>query len=806
MTDQTFSGISVNFNKKTWLWVFCLMLLLAGCGGPEIRKAKYTARAQQYIQEENWPKARVALRNVLKIDPNDSEATYLYALVEEREKNWLNAFRYYTKAVELNPDHRGGLIKLGRFYMEAGATDRVLEIADRILAKHPADPAAEVLQAGVKIKKGEKPEAMGQLERVVRSHPGEPDPVSLLAALYISENRLAEAEKILRQAVEKNPNNIVLLNNLANTLVRLGRPAETEQILLRIVQMEPKIFDHRLRLAAFYRAQNNLKEAEAHLTTAVQLDPESEERRLALAEFMTTSRGVKEGEKALLEAKKALSESMKIRFALAQFYERTGQPEKAREIYREVIDEEGKKPAGLDAKVKMATLDFAEGKKQAAEERLKEVLEENPRASEALLLQGKIALARDDQKEAVQAFRSVLKDQPERADVYALLGQAYFFQGERTLARETLEKALLLNPQESGVIRTLAQLDAIEGRHKEARQRLESVIAKGSGDLETLQLLIAAQRRDQDWSAAEATLAKIRAATADPFIVGMAEGDLRQAEKKWGAAMTAFERAAVSRPEAPEPLFSLIRIELSQGKSEEAAGRLQKVIAARPEHPFAHGMLGEVWLTQGQFKEAEEAFKTANRIKPDWPNPWLGRANLKRAQKKLPEAIVVLEAGSKANPKSTELRLLLASIVNEAGDVDRAIQLYESVLKDQPKSVVAANNLAILLVDRKGDPKSLERALALSRGFENYAFSHELLDTLGWVYTKTGQPKEAVRLLRQVVDKAPNHPVFQYHLGVAYHQAGENKKAKEALTRAIQSGEPFPGLEEAKSILAETKG
>lgn len=59
---------------------------VTACGGPEERKAKYIARANEYIEAANYPKARVALRNVLKIDPKDAEAYYLFAQVEEKEK------------------------------------------------------------------------------------------------------------------------------------------------------------------------------------------------------------------------------------------------------------------------------------------------------------------------------------------------------------------------------------------------------------------------------------------------------------------------------------------------------------------------------------------------------------------------------------------------------------------------------------------------------------------------------------------------------------------------------------------------
>jgi len=78
--------------KQSVLAVMAIVLAIgvSGCG-PEERKAQYRLRAQEYFEQGNYPKARVALRNVLKIDPKDTEAYFLYAQVEEKEKNWRNA-------------------------------------------------------------------------------------------------------------------------------------------------------------------------------------------------------------------------------------------------------------------------------------------------------------------------------------------------------------------------------------------------------------------------------------------------------------------------------------------------------------------------------------------------------------------------------------------------------------------------------------------------------------------------------------------------------------------------------------------
>ena len=98
--------------------------------------------------------------------------------------------------------------------------------------------------------------------------------------------------------------------------------------------------------------------------------------------------------------------------------------------------------AGLDAKVKLAELDLISGKQVEAEAQLREVLKENPRSSDGLVLSGRMALARRGGKDAVQAFRTVLHDQPELATVHFLLGQAYLLTGENNVAKESCEHAV----------------------------------------------------------------------------------------------------------------------------------------------------------------------------------------------------------------------------------------------------------------------------------------------------------------------------------------------------------------------------
>lgn len=215
------------------------------------------------------------------------------------------------------------------------------------------------------------------MEEVNHLHPEEPDPASLLSGLYTEQKRLEDAEKVLRRALQGKPRNVVLLNNLSNTLTRLERLDGAEEILKRIIEVEPKVFDHRVRMAAFYSYRKDLANAEATLREAVRLDPENEQRRLVFAEFMSTRKDPKAGEAILLEAMNDLSRSTKVRFALGQLYETTDQKPKARSLYQEIVSEELTRPAALEAQVKLAALDLAEGKEKRLRSGSKRCLRRN---------------------------------------------------------------------------------------------------------------------------------------------------------------------------------------------------------------------------------------------------------------------------------------------------------------------------------------------------------------------------------------------------------------------------------------------
>jgi len=278
------------------------------------------------------------------------------------------------------------------------------------------------------------------------------------------------------------------------------------------------------------------------------------------------------------------------------------------------------------------------------------------------------------------------------------------------------------------------------------------------------------------------------------------------AQQQWEKAEAAYGRAADQRPLAPEPLLALVQLGVKRGLVAQTQSRLEGVLAAHPEHPYADGFLGELLLMRGDVSAAIPHFETAARVNPKWTIPWVHLARYHYTEKRTAEGDEALLKGLQASPEDEQLRLLLATSLGVQRRFDEAIGHYETVLKTNPKSVLASNNLAATLVDHKSDPQSLGRALALSRVFESQTPNPYLLDTLGWAHYKLGHGSDAVRVLKQAAALAPDHPVLNYHLGAAYSKAGQRADAIAHLKKAVASGTPFDGLDDAKALLAEVAG
>src|SRR5579875_1663881 len=143
-----------------------------------------------------------------------------------------------------------------------------------------------------------------------------------------------------------------------------------------------------------------------------------------------------------------------------------------------------------------------------------------------------------------------------------------------------------------------------------------------------------------------------------------------------------------------------------------------------------------------------------------------------------------------AKPKSVILMLHLAELYGQHDRWDEAEAMYRRILQpeNEPKNIVALNNLAWLLVQRSSDPKKHQEALQrIESAVAGIGRRADLLDTRGLVHMKLGHDAAALTDFRDAAADLPS-PAHLFHLACAHYKASDKTNAFKVLKRAQEQG------------------
>ena len=787
-------------NRPPVAFVLILIVLLAGCGGAEDRKAAHMDKGNALVAEGNFEKARLEFKNVLQIDPKDIEARYALAQTLEKLQNWRGAAGHYLAIIEADPGNKKALSRMGQIYLLGRDVDKAAEMADKILSSDAKDPDGLVLRAAVKAARDDLDGAMEDAKLALATAPAHVNASALVASLQLRAGHSEESVKTLEEAIKLNAGDVTLRSLLARVDAQIGKNDEAAKLFAEIAEQEPAVLAHRIRLANFYVSQKRVDEAETVLKSAITDLPDEVMAKLAYAEFLAKQRSGDAAIEALGKMVDEQPDAYQLRFALGKLYEAVKDLPKARGVYEAIVEREAEGPNRLAAKTRLAILAGMEGDKDKALTIVEEVLKENPAAQDALLLRGTLSLDKGDAAAAVTDFRAALRDDPTSARKLRLLARAHLANGDTELALDTLRKAATENPTDVTVRGDLANLHSTQGDLDAAIEDLEGILKIDHGNETALEAEFKIYVYRKAWDKALAHTERIKTLHPSEPTGYYFAGLVYQAQGKFKESIEQFESALAVAPDAVQPLSQLIKSHLALNKKDIAEKRLREVIERNPKHFVAWNLLGELQLSDKRYEEAKKSFETATEGNKLWAIPYRNLASVYIGLGQNEKAVEIMKQGIEATNGAALLVTGLASYLESTGDLDSAIEQYENALRDAPNSLLAANNLAMLLIEYKDDQASKERARALSQPLaetDNAAY----LDTAGWVEYKFANYDRAVQLLEKAVASAPDAAIMQYHVGMAYLAAGNRVLAKDHLKQAVESSVEFRGLEEAKTAL-----
>ncbi len=467
----------------------------------------------------------------------------------------------------------------------------------------------------------------------------------------------------------------------------------------------------------------------------------------------------------------------------------------------ETIKREGTDADGLTARTRLARLEIMQNNSAAASKLVDEVLSVSPRDPDALTIRGNLLLSKGDAKGAIDDLRAVLRDQPNAIGVMRVLARAHVRNGEPALAEETLRRALEAAPADAGARLDLGQLLLATRKADAGKEVLAQLVKDHPDDAAAQEALFHAALATRDSAVAHAAIAALAGGHEETPKVKTLQGELAELDRHPDEALAAYESALKLQPDAVEPLEAVARILVGQKRVPDALKRLDAAAAAAPTSALALEVKGSLLVAEQRYAEAEDAYRAASQRAPRAWAPYRGLADALARSGGAAAAEAVLHDAEAKVDDPRPLRASLADLYQAQGDRLQAESVYEQMLKADPNDVVAANNLAMLLVSGQPTAAQIARAAELAKRFADSP-NPQFLDTFGWVKVKQGDAQLALAVLERAIANATDSPAIRYHLGIAQLAAGRTRDGRDSLKRSLASGVRFEGIDDARAVLA----
>jgi tetratricopeptide (TPR) repeat protein len=781
------------------LVIVSLAYVVVACGGAEERKAAYLEKAEQSLNAGDLDKARIELKNVLQIDPKDAQAYFKLGNVFEQKKEYKKAFGNYSKAAELDPDNNEYQAKLGLFHLIlARDVDKATEYMETILSRDPADVNGLQLKAGILLRQDKASDAMEISRQLFQDHPDNVENAIFLATLYGENKAYTDAIAVLDKALALNPGNGALQSALGNALFLNKEYDRSEQIWQERLAAHPDAFTSHLTLAKFYQRIGESTKAEEVLRKAIVANEDDGQRKLVLVEFIQQTKGNAEAINELKSLIKTDKDNGELRLALAQLQINEKDIDGAIATYKDAVMDFPQDETGITSRVQLAKVYMNRKEAEAARQIIDEAADIAPNDSAVNLVKAKIAMIDNNLEQAIISLRTVIKDDPENIEAYFLLAAAHSANNEESQAEEIIARAHENNRDNIKALLPLAQYHVRNKNALEAEKVIDDYLRLDDSNYDALSIKSAILNGKKNYQEAYSLAEKMVSQYPNKENGYIQSVPALLANKEVDKAIVLL-RDGYQNTSSVQVLKLKAQVEIAAGKSDDAIASLG-MVPEEDRDESTQLLIARAYAAKDDVEATKKTLRESIMEDKTRTQSYMSLAALYNNQNDIEQAISVMQDGVNANPDDARLGIALAGYYERAGDIDSAIKQYDTILADKPDNLLANNNVAALLADHRSDEASLQRARDIADKLKAVN-QPVIMDTVGWVYYKSGDFTEAVNVLSQVVEAQPNVPVFNYHLGMAYLKSGNNEEAKKYLEAAVNSEGDYPDKDDAMKTL-----
>ncbi|WAM49685.1 tetratricopeptide repeat protein [Vreelandella venusta] len=159
------------------------------------------------------------------------------------------------------------------------------------------------------------------------------------------------------------------------------------------------------------------------------------------------------------------------------------------------------------------------------------------------------------------------------------------------------------------------------------------------------------------------------------------------------------------------------------------------------------------------------------------------------------EAMALLDRELTRTPDDTSLLYLRAMRAWEMGDLEAMERDLRQILNTEPDNADALNALGYTLADLNIQGRLEEARDLIERAYEADPNNPAILDSMGWVYFRLGQPDNALAWLESAYAQVPDQEIAA-HLAEVLHALGRSEEARQLIERTLQRVSYHPQIDD----------
>ena len=752
------------------------------------------AQARQKASKGEFDGALAMTEEVITKYPKSHEAWKLKGDILLYAKGQVNdALTAYRKTVEIKPDFlEGNTAVITLLLQQANLTDAATQIGQ--LKKFSANhPQTKYLEAQLAFQKKDFKLARELAQQVLKVVPDYVPGLQLAGAVELQLKSNVQAEGYLSKAVQLAPDLALARRLLVISYMRSGQPAKALATLLPALNrndVDPGL----LTVAGEVYLQNgDIKKAEEYFSRVAKQDPKNTRNRTSLA-LTHLMGGQVDSAFSELEDIAASDTDTTADLALISAHLRRQEFDKA-----------------------LKTIDRFE-KKQ-------------PDKPLAAHLRGRTLLAKRDVAGAKQSFERALTIDHTYFPAVASLAGLDMADKRPDDAKKRFEAVLAKDPKNGQAMLALADIAARSGATKEEVAKLiGNAVAANPTEAAPRLLLIDFYLRNQDGKAALSEAQSAVVALPNSTEVLEALGRSQQAAGEFNQAITTYNKLAGMQPLSPQPQMRLADAHMAAKNKEAAGNSLRKGLELKPDLVEAQRALIVLDLDEKKFQEALTIARTVQKQRPKEAVGYVLEGDIYAFQKNWDSAVAAYRGGLK-QVNSTELALKLHSVLLASGKAAEADKLSFSWQKDYPKDAVflaylgdgalmrkdysGAEKIYIALIKLQPDSALAYNNLAWVTGKLNkegaIAFAEKantlapkqpaFMDTEAMLLSDKGDYAKALELQNKALALQPQNTTFKLNLAKIHINGGKNDLARKELDDLAKLGDKFAAQAEVANLL-----